>query len=63
MTLIAELRRQNEFLREELARTRSANLVLSIERDALARKVYGENTHPDAVAHMREACKSCPYRT
>jgi hypothetical protein len=62
MTLVGELRRQNEFLRQELARACNANLVLSIERDILSRKLYGLNTHPDAVTHLREACKSCPYR-
>lgn len=54
MTLVEELRRQLEEARDEAHDARKSNYVLSLENRYYKEQLYGPNTHPAAIASLKE---------
>lgn len=55
---IAELESENIEIKRDLRRYENARVVLCAEIDHLRSKIYGRNTHPDAIRCGCDECNS-----
>lgn len=54
VTLVEELIRQRDQARDEAHADRKSNYVLALENKYLKERLYGPNTHPAAIASLKE---------